>query len=325
MARILGVDHITFAVKDLERKMSVFERVFGARPLFQIMQGEATAISLETGGKIFNFVSEAIDGEGSFADFLRNKGEGLHHIALAVDDMDAFKKGMASNGIQGSQWELEGDQQVRDEVLIDPGPFPASLQIIKWENNLPPSIDEWVARTKKYLGDGRVKDLRQNRQDTDSASATRAKILNLDHLCFAIKDRDQTVLFIENVLGGRFLASHTRGGETCSTFMNIGGYVHNFVTAPEDGNSFFADFLRKNGEDLHHIGVSVDNLDAFKEGMAKNGIKIPKWELEGDQAIRDEVLIGTRHAPTVFQIIKWANTPPSSAEEWMELEKKYTK
>ena len=106
--------------------------------------------------------------------------------------------------------------------------------------------------------------------------------------------------------------------------MDIGGYIFNFVSAPLDGESFFADFLRKKGEDLHHMGFSVDNLDAFKAGMAANGIKIPQWELEGDPTIRDEVLIGTKHAPTVFQIIQWANKPPSSVDEWMALEEKYT-
>ena len=238
--------------------------------------------------------------------------------------MTAFKKAIVSSGVRSSQWELEAYQEARDEVMIEPGPFPATLQIVRWENNTPPSTDQWVERTKKLFGEAQVADLRQNRQGADNASVTRAKIFGLDHVCFGVKDRDQIIRFVEDVLGGRLLASHSRGGEAVSNFMDIAGDIHNFVTAPENGTSFFADFLRKKGADLHHIGVSVDNLDAFKEGMAANGINIPQWELEGDPSIRDEVLIGTRHAPTVFQVINWATAPPASTDEWMALEEKYT-
>ncbi len=324
MAKILGIDHITFAVKDIELRMATFERVFGARPLFQLTQGNSTAISFEIGGKMFNFVSEAIDGEGAFAGFLREKGEGLHHIGLAVDDLTALKNKMKSNGIRVSQWELEGDREKRDELYIDAGDFPAALQLVHWENHLPPSIESWIARAKKYSGEDKVKDLIQKPRQKDPTVVTRAKLLDLDHVCFAVKNRERTVSWIENALGGKTLASSSRGKETSQTFMDIGGYIFNFVSAPKDGNSFFADFLRKKGEDLHHMGFSVDDLNAFKAGMAANGIQIPKWELEGNPEIRDEVLIGTKHAPTVFQIIQWAKTPPSSVEAWMALEEKYT-
>lgn len=324
MAKIIGVDHLTFAVKDLKQRMAVFEGVFGAKPLFELMQGDATAISFEMGGKFYNFVSDTSDGKGAFAEFLRIKGEGLHHIGFAVDDLDGFRSAVVSSGHAATDWELEADKETRDELMIDEGPFPTVLQIVRWDDNRPPSTDQWVSRAVKYSGESKIKDLRHTPSTGDLNRITQAKILDLDHVCFAVKDRDQIVSFVENVLGGRFLATHTRGGETASTFMEIGGYVHNFVTAPENGTSFFADFLRKKGAALHHIGVSVDKLDAFKYGMAANEIKIPKWELEGSQEIRDEVLIGTRQSPTVIQVIEWADAPPTSADEWMALEEKYT-
>ena len=150
-----------------------------------------------------------------------------------------------------------------------------------------------------------------------------AKILGVDHICFAVKDLDRTVPLIKNVLGGKHLATQSRGEESSQVLFDIGGIIFNFVTAPMDGKGFFAEFLRSKGEGLHHIGLTVDDLDDFKQVMAANGIKIPPWELEGDQAVRDEVLIGTKHAPTVLQIIAWAGGPPASIEEWMELEDKY--
>lgn len=324
MARILGIDHITFAVRDLDRRMSCFERVFGVTPLFRIKQGSASVVSFEIGGQIFNFASEPLDGKGAFAEFLRKKGECLHHLAFAVDDMGGLRKTLEKSGIHNSRWELEADQEARDEVMIEQGAFPATLQFVRWENHTPPTTDQWVEKTRKLFGESQVTDLRKSRKDEAGARATRAKIIGLDHLCYGVKDRDHVIAFVENVLDGRLLASLSRGEEAVSNFMDIAGQIHNFVTAPEDGTSFFADFLRKKGADLHHVGVSVDNLDAFKQGMAANGIAIPRWELEGDPAIRDEVLIGARHAPTVFQVIHWATAPPASTREWMALEEKYT-
>jgi catechol 2,3-dioxygenase-like lactoylglutathione lyase family enzyme len=314
MTKIIGIDHMTFGVKDLEQRITTFKRVFGAAPLFQRVQESRTAISFELGGNIINLISEPENGGG----------EGLDHIGLAVDDLKGLKDILQTNGVEISPSRLESEKSKRDDLYIGKSVFPSSLQIVNWENNKPPSIDDWVSSMKNNSDRDKFVDLRSDSINDDSAATTRAKIIDLDHVCFAVKDLAKTVEFIENILGCRVLASGSRGGETSQTFMDVGGYIFNFVTAPMGGTSFFADFLKKKGEALHHIGFSVDNLDAFKEGMAAHGIQIPKWELEGDPEIRDEVLIGTKHIPTVFQIIQWTNAPPSSVEEWMALEEQYT-
>jgi len=90
-----------------------------------------------------------------------------------------------------------------------------------------------------------------------------AKILRVDHICFAVKDLERTVSFIKKVLGGKHLPIQQSEGETTNAVFDIGGLIFNFVSAPTDGESFFADFLRKNGEGLHHIGLAVDDLDDF--------------------------------------------------------------
>lgn len=314
MAKIIGIDHMTFGVKDLEQRIKTFKRVFGATPLFKLTQGSHKAISFELGGKIINLISEDENGGR----------EGLDHIGLAVDDLKGLKDTLQTDGVEISPYRLESEKIKRDGIYIEKSVFPASLQIVNWENNRPPSVEDWVSTIRNNTDKDKFFDLRSDSINDDSVTTTRAKILDLDHVCFAVKDRAKTVEFVENILGCRVLASGSRGGETSQTFMDIGGHIFNFVTAPIGGTSFFADFLRKRGEALHHIGFSVDSLGTFKEGMAANGIQIPKWELEGDPEIRDEVLIGTKHIPTVLQIIQWMNAPPSSVEEWMALEEQYT-
>ena len=81
MAKIIGIDHMTFGVRDLEQRMTTFKRVFGAAPLFKLEQGSHMEISFELGGKIINLISKPEDGGR----------EGLDHIGLAVDDLKGLK------------------------------------------------------------------------------------------------------------------------------------------------------------------------------------------------------------------------------------------
>jgi len=62
MAKIIGIDHMTFGVKDLEQRITTFKRVFGAAPLFKLEQGSHMEISFELGGKIIKSVTTSITG-----------------------------------------------------------------------------------------------------------------------------------------------------------------------------------------------------------------------------------------------------------------------
>ncbi|MBA7709050.1 hypothetical protein ES703_117957 [subsurface metagenome] len=161
MARILGVDHITFAVRDLERTLSFVEKVLGGKYLFEIRREEGRILAIyQIGDKIIAFATEPIEGKGFMAQFLRQRGEGLHHIALSVDDLDDFKQVMLANGIKIPHWELEGHQGILDEVLIGTRHAPTVLEIIGWKGSPPASTEEWVARYREYVGEELIRDRR---------------------------------------------------------------------------------------------------------------------------------------------------------------------
>ena len=84
-----------------------------------------------------------------------------------------------------------------------------------------------------------------------------------------------------------------------------------------------AEFLRKRGDGFHHLALEVDDLEGIIKSMADNGINVPQWEINGDKAVRSEVLIGTRYAPTVLQLIKWEGEPAQTVEEWVLREKRF--
>ena len=68
MAKILGVDHLTFVVRDLESTLSFVEKVLGGKYLFELRRENSVTALCEIGDKLFGFASPIGD-EGFFAQF----------------------------------------------------------------------------------------------------------------------------------------------------------------------------------------------------------------------------------------------------------------
>lgn len=91
------VDHIGIAVNSLKNSIPLYERLLGADCYkTELVAGEQvnTAFFLQNGAKIE--LLESIDPNGVIAKFIGKKGEGLHHVAFEVPDiqaeMDRLKK-----------------------------------------------------------------------------------------------------------------------------------------------------------------------------------------------------------------------------------------
>ena len=99
----MGVRRITevgIAVEDLDRAVELFESLFEADvgelidvPLYD-MRFRMCRV-----GKVDFEVMEPTGPTGVIADFLAKRGEGLHHIAFAVDDLDETMGELGSTGV----------------------------------------------------------------------------------------------------------------------------------------------------------------------------------------------------------------------------------
>ena len=99
----MGVRRITevgIAVEDLDRAVELFESLFEADvgelidvPLYD-MRFRMCRV-----GKVDFEVMEPTGPTGVIADFLAKRGEGLHHIAFAVDDLDETMGELGSKGV----------------------------------------------------------------------------------------------------------------------------------------------------------------------------------------------------------------------------------
>ena len=82
------IEHIGIAVKDLETSNEVFAKLFGA-PHYKTESVESEGVNtsfFKTGPNKIELL-EATDPESPIAKFIEKKGEGIHHIAFAVDDI----------------------------------------------------------------------------------------------------------------------------------------------------------------------------------------------------------------------------------------------
>ena len=82
------IEHIGIAVKDLEVSNLVFEKLFGAPAYkFEVVQSEGVSTSFFMNGPNKIELLAATNPESPIAKFLEKKGEGIHHIALDVEDI----------------------------------------------------------------------------------------------------------------------------------------------------------------------------------------------------------------------------------------------
>ncbi len=93
------IEHIGIAVRDLATSIPLFEKIFNT-PCYKKENVESekalTAFFLAGETKIELLESTAPD--GAVAKFIEKKGEGIHHIALAVDNIEKEMERLRSNG-----------------------------------------------------------------------------------------------------------------------------------------------------------------------------------------------------------------------------------
>jgi methylmalonyl-CoA/ethylmalonyl-CoA epimerase len=87
----LGIHHVGIAVRDLERAVQRYERLFGAhieaRERVEEQGVEAVALLLGEDGRV-ELVAPLGD-DTPVGRFLARRGEGMHHLAFAVADLPA--------------------------------------------------------------------------------------------------------------------------------------------------------------------------------------------------------------------------------------------
>ena len=84
------IEHIGIAVKDLNKSNDLFSKLFGKKPYkSETIESEGVTTSFFKAGPNKIELLEATNSESPIAKFIAKKGEGIHHIAFAVEDVEA--------------------------------------------------------------------------------------------------------------------------------------------------------------------------------------------------------------------------------------------
>jgi len=82
------IEHIGIAVKDLEAANEVYEQLFGVKHYkTEVVESEGVSTSFFKCGESKIELLQATNDNSPIARFIAKKGEGMHHIAFAVDDI----------------------------------------------------------------------------------------------------------------------------------------------------------------------------------------------------------------------------------------------
>ncbi|NCU05833.1 MAG: methylmalonyl-CoA epimerase [Chitinophagaceae bacterium] len=93
------VEHIGIAVKDISVSVPLFEKLLDiACYKTEMVESELVNTAFFKKGETKIELLESVDPEGVIAKFIDRKGEGIHHIAFDVDDIEAEMRRLQNEG-----------------------------------------------------------------------------------------------------------------------------------------------------------------------------------------------------------------------------------
>ena len=95
------IEHIGIAVKDLETAVPFWEKLLGTKcyNIEEVADQKVRTAFLKIGQTKIELL-ESTSPEGTIAKFIEKKGEGIHHIAMAVNNIEGALGELENEGVQ---------------------------------------------------------------------------------------------------------------------------------------------------------------------------------------------------------------------------------
>lgn len=95
------IEHIGIAVKDIEASNELFSKILNTKPYkSEMVESEGVITSFFMVGETKIELLQATNPESAIAKFIEKKGEGIHHIAFGVDNVESDIKRLQIEGIE---------------------------------------------------------------------------------------------------------------------------------------------------------------------------------------------------------------------------------
>ena len=99
--KLTHIEHIGIAVKDLDASIKYYEDILGLKcyALEEVKDQKVKTAFFMLGQTKIELL-ESTDPEGPIGRFLEKKGEGVHHLAFAVDGIEQALEELDAKGVQ---------------------------------------------------------------------------------------------------------------------------------------------------------------------------------------------------------------------------------
>ena len=95
------VEHIGIAVKDLNNANALFEKLFNqSHYKVEELESEGVSTSFFKVGDTKIELLQALQADSPIAKFIEKRGEGIHHIAFEVDDIQSEMERLQAEGFE---------------------------------------------------------------------------------------------------------------------------------------------------------------------------------------------------------------------------------
>jgi methylmalonyl-CoA/ethylmalonyl-CoA epimerase len=147
---ISRIDHVSLAVKDLEKAKNFFMEILGAIPCTNAEDDNLRYYwEMFSVGDLSRMELIKATGEGSFLDnFLESRTNGAHHITVETPNLNQFRKKLEEKGVPYFGYREASDNW--KELFIHPrDAFGILIQVAEMNS------DDWLADAVKFPPDQR--------------------------------------------------------------------------------------------------------------------------------------------------------------------------
>jgi methylmalonyl-CoA/ethylmalonyl-CoA epimerase len=97
----MKIDHIGVAVKDMAESLKFYEDILGLKSVdVETVEEQKVRVAFLPCGDSEIELLESTDAEGPVARFIEKNGEGVQHIAIRVDDIEAALNELKEQGVR---------------------------------------------------------------------------------------------------------------------------------------------------------------------------------------------------------------------------------
>jgi methylmalonyl-CoA epimerase len=132
--KIKRIAHIGVGVLDADKSKSLFQEVLGLPVTGEDRVGELKTVFLPVGETNLELV-QSTEPDGVMKKFIEKRGEGIHHIALEVEDIDQALEELKAKGVPLiDQQARPGAHQTRVAFLHPKGTNGILIELVQGEH-----------------------------------------------------------------------------------------------------------------------------------------------------------------------------------------------